>query len=95
MCAECQGSCAERPPPMTRAAWEVQRVRCLCLAASMPELVAEFDRLNGTNLGRRGSGMELAIDDATGRADEDLRRFVAFVEECVVERLCGPRPDVG
>jgi len=55
--------------------------------ARMPELVAEFDRLAGTNLSFRGSALDLKIDEATGRLDDDLRKFIAFVWDCVWCRL--------
>lgn len=48
-------------------------------AAANRELVAEFDRLTGSNLLRRGSPIELAVDDATGRAEADVAAFVGFV----------------
>jgi hypothetical protein len=43
------------------------------------ELVEQFDRLRGTNIARRGSPMELVIDDASGRTRDDLDKFTAFV----------------
>lgn len=60
---------------------------CLAEAAAAPELVAEFDRLCGTNLERRGSSLDLMVDDATGRTDAALERFIAFVWECIYEPL--------
>lgn len=46
--------------------------------SSEPDLVAEFDRLRGTNLSRRGTGLDLMIDDATGRTDADCREWIEF-----------------
>lgn len=52
-------------------------------AARCRELVAEYDRLTGSNLSRRGDGLELAIDDASGRTDAEIKAFVAFVVEAI------------
>lgn len=60
---------------------------CLREAASEPELVREFDRLWGTNLQRRGGGIELAIDHACGRSESDVRAFAEFVRDYVYEPL--------
>jgi hypothetical protein len=54
-------------------------MQCLEAAIETPELIREFDRLNGTNLLQRGSGLELAIDKATGRLDHDMKLFCEFV----------------
>jgi len=62
-------------------------LRCLHEAAATPELVREFDRLSGTNLARRGTPLDLMIDDATGRTDDALGQFVTFVREAIYERL--------
>jgi hypothetical protein len=45
------------------------------------DLVAEFDRLQGSNLARRGTTIDLAIDDATGRTTDDARAFIAFAAD--------------
>jgi len=67
---------------------------CLYAAASNRELVSEFDRLRGTNLSLRGTGLELEIDKATGRLDSDVEAFIAFVWDCVWTRLPrGEQPD--
>lgn len=63
---------------------------CLHASAANSDLVREFDRLHGTNLSRRGSGLELAIDDASGRTESDVRQFCEFVAEFVYARV--PRP---
>jgi len=60
---------------------------CIKEAAGMPDLVKEFDRLNGTNLSRKGSPLDLMIDDSTGRMSSDLGKFVEFVREFVYEPL--------
>lgn len=60
---------------------------CLLECSKNKSLIAEFDRLNGTNLSLKGSQLELMIDRATGRIDEDLHKFVEFVHEVVWLRL--------
>lgn len=62
-------------------------IACLGAAVNNRELVAEFDRLAGANLSMRGSNLDLALDQATGRMDADAERFVDFVREAVFERL--------
>lgn len=50
-------------------------------------LVAEFDRLNKSNLSFKGSPLDLEIDKATGRLTNDVRDFVRFVWNSVWIRL--------
>ena len=45
------------------------------------ELLAEFDRLNGTNLCRRGSMLDRMVDESSGRYEADARLFADFVVE--------------
>jgi hypothetical protein len=52
-------------------------------ASKNPEFVKEFDRLCGTNLSHKGTGLDLEIDKASGRLDSDLKLFVKFVYEHV------------
>lgn len=68
--------------------------QCVMQAASIPEFVREFDRLSGTNLSRKGSQLELMIDDATGRTDAEVAAFIDFVRDVVWDRLQlpGARP---
>ena len=42
------------------------------------ELKTQFDRLRGTNVSRRGSPMNVMIDDATGKFEADARAFFKF-----------------
>lgn len=51
--------------------------------ATDTELVTQFDRLQGSNLARKGAPINLMVDDATGKTNDDLQRFVEFVHECV------------
>lgn len=60
---------------------------CLMQAAANDELLSQFDRLAGTNLTRQGSPINLAIDAATGRHEDDVRRFIEFVADCIYSRL--------
>jgi|GEM_PF-4053685 len=59
----------------------------LMIAAGTPELVAQFDRLTGANLSRKGLPIELLIDDVTGRMESDLRKFIEFVWDGVFLRF--------
>lgn len=61
--------------------------RCLAACLANRELVENYDRLRGTNVGLRGSPLELMVDDATGRLESDVAGFLAFVEDCVWDRL--------
>ncbi len=45
------------------------------------EMVAEFDRLNGTNLLQKGPPLVKAIDLATGKLADDIRLFLAFCQD--------------
>jgi hypothetical protein len=62
----------------------VKFLDCVEFAIGVPELVAEFDRLTGSNLSRRGTPLEAMIDDAAGRTDAEI---AAFVEEFVRDLL--------
>lgn len=62
---------------------------CVEAAAGELELVAQVDRLFGTNLMRRQAPIVNMIDDATGKADEDKQTFLRFVWNCVFAR-CAP-----
>lgn len=57
--------------------------QCLMECAGTKELVAEFDRLNNTNLSMRGSAIDLRIDAATGRMAADIAKFTEFVAEFI------------
>lgn len=58
----------------------------LQVALANPALLAEYDRLAGTNLGRRGSVLDHAVDDATGRSADDLRGFLVFAKDALWDR---------
>ena len=55
--------------------------------AADPVLVREFDRLWGFDLSRRGTPIDLAVDDATGRTKDGCKEFILFVNECVYSRI--------
>lgn len=60
---------------------------CVLECTKNKELIAEFDRLNGTNLSLRGSNLDLQIDIACGRMEQEIPKFLTFVKECVWDRL--------
>jgi hypothetical protein len=62
-------------------------LKCLGQAAANAEMVANFDRLAGTNLALRWSAIELAVDASSGRLDADLGRFADFVRDAIYDRL--------
>lgn len=51
------------------------------------ELVAEFDRLKGTNLSLKGSPIETEIDLQSGRFESDMDQFFDFVYDTVWSRI--------
>ena len=65
----------------------------LMRCAVEPELIANYDRLNGTNLSLKGSRLDRMIDESTGRLDSELAGFIEFVYDCVWLRL--PREAIG
>jgi hypothetical protein len=54
---------------------------CVVYCAKQRGLVEQFDRLTGSHLSEVGKGAPLdrMIDDATGRYDEDMRKWTVFV----------------
>lgn len=52
-------------------------------AAKNPELLRQYDRLNGTNLSGEGSGFAILIDTATGRVESEVPGFVQFVWDTI------------
>lgn len=62
-------------------------VQCAMAAVEKTELVKEFDRLCGCNLSRRGAPINIMIDDATGKFDEDMKKFLQFVWDSVFTRM--------
>lgn len=62
-------------------------MQCVESAAGSSEIVANFDRLTGSNLLRRGAPINLMIDDATGKAKSDIESFLRFVWNCIFLRV--------
>lgn len=65
---------------------------CVSTCISTPELIAEFNRLTGCNLGQSLSrtAIDKMVDEATGYSgerDEDMAAFVMFVYEYIWIRL--------
>jgi hypothetical protein len=52
-------------------------------AFATPELIAEFDRLTGSNLQQKGSVIERMIDNSTDRTRGDVKAFMGFVFEYI------------
>ena len=51
------------------------------------DLVANFDRLRGTNRSGKGSLIERQIDIASGRQENVLKLFAQFIVEFVMKRI--------
>lgn len=67
-------------------------VECVSTCAATPELVAEFNRLTGCNLGQslNRKPIEVMVDEAagySGERDEDMAAFINFVWESIWQRL--------
>lgn len=80
------------PAELTVTRNGVSFAACLSQCASNKELVGQYDRLKGTNLSLRGTGLDLAIDQASGRLESDLAGFVKFCWDVVLLRFGGPAP---
>jgi hypothetical protein len=65
---------------------------CVMHCAEDSKLLAAFDGLRGTNMARRGTPFDLAIDDATGKFERDANLFFEFVYECVWTRVDWSKP---
>ena len=70
-------------------------VDCIEYCLSQPELLIQFDRLRGTHLSRMGSRspLDAAIDEATGRDDEAMGLFIAFVIKDIYPFVMNPAQD--
>lgn len=62
-------------------------MQCLMTAIEEPDLVEQFDRLYQASLYERRSAIAQLVDDATGKTDHDIRRFVEFVHSYLYCRL--------
>jgi hypothetical protein len=62
---------------------------CVIACSQSRELLENFDRLRGTNMSQIGrvGGIAAAIDECTGRNEDSMAKFCAFVYECVWTRI--------
>lgn len=60
---------------------------CLAQCAASQELIVQYDRIRGTNLQRRGTALDLSVDDACGRMDSEIKDFIEFCWEFVFFRF--------
>ena len=60
---------------------------CLKQCAQDQELLANYDRLKGTNLSLKGSSISLEIDRVTGRIESELREFIDFCWNAIFLRF--------
>ena len=51
------------------------------------DLVEQFDRLTRGNLSLQGGTIELMIDEVTGRQEDNIEKFINFVDDCIYQRL--------
>lgn len=73
--------------PSAQAIEAAAMASVLRTALACPELVAQFDRLAGTDVAAQASPLNRAIDVASGRAEADLQRFLAFAKDALWDRL--------
>jgi hypothetical protein len=57
------------------------------MESCIPELIEAFDRLNGTNIARKGHPINIMIDEACGKLKDDMKQFVEFVWEYIFLRF--------
>ncbi len=50
-------------------------------------MVKEYDRLRGTNLSMKGAPLELMIDQATGRFENEVEDFIEWIYTDVWSRF--------
>lgn len=62
-------------------------IECMEMCIDNKNLIREFDRLNGTNLSRKGLVIEVMIDEVSGRFEEDFIQFVDFVWDHIFTRV--------
>lgn len=78
---------SDLPAKLTSVRCGVSFAECLGSSSRNAELVANYDRLRGTNLSQKGSGLDLAIDQASGRMETELEGFIEFVWEFIFLRF--------
>lgn len=60
---------------------------CVLQTFDTDELVQQFNRLYSCSLNVAKTPIERLVDDATGKLEGDIAKFVNFVHECVWTRL--------
>lgn len=78
---------ADLPQKLVTVRHGLTFAECLYHCIAKPELVAKYDALRCTNLSRKGSPIDLAIDRAVGRADAEIEGFIEFCWEYVFLRF--------
>lgn len=73
-------------PETIRAAVGTLVEEWLRMCAGNRELLANYDRLRGTNLSGRGTPIDRLIDEATGKLEAEAQAFFDWCVECF-ERL--------
>jgi hypothetical protein len=70
-------------------------VDCIEYCLGQPELLIQFDRLRGTHLSRMGgrSPLDAAIDEVSGRDEEAMQLFIAFVADAIYPFVASPAQD--
>lgn len=81
-------------PDAAALAYRVTYQEALLAAARNDELLAQFDRLNGTNLLGRGTPLDVMIDQSTGRLAAEAAMFVDFFDEYIWARLARKKGDM-
>ena len=62
-------------------------ILCVRTVFDNDEIVQQFNRLRGCSINKPVSPMEQLVDNATGKLDHDIVKFVEFVQDCIWERL--------
>lgn len=73
--------------PLERLVRRIFLYEVVRLCAKEAEFVKCFDRLTDSNLSLNGTGLELMIDEVTGKQNDDIKKFIDFVDEFVFQRL--------
>lgn len=75
--------------PLPAAYMDPAFLACVLEAASTPELVVQFDRLYGADLGARRAPIERMVDIACGKRNDDISAFMCFVHRSVYMTVGG------
>ena len=68
----------------------MQLIECVETCVNNKELVSEYNRLNGTSIGKKSTGINAFIDKACGYTFNqfEMLEFIDFVVKCVWMPLC-------